>query len=406
MQLYNGLPIITNKISLSEQRGVPHHLLGHISLAEPAWDVEDFKRETKKVIAEIQARGNLPILVGGTQYYVDSLLFTDVILDDVALDRKGPFAILDEPTEVLLEELRRCDPIMADRWHPNDRRKILRSLEIYLHTGKPASQLYAEQQERKAAAIVGQPWEKLLLWVYSDREVLCERLNQRVDKMLQAGLLDEVQQLYRLKRDRAAKGEPVDMTKGVWQSIGYRQFEPYLDALDEGKDEASLEQLKATAIEDVKAATRRYAGYQTRWTRLKQMRRLQEHGAEALQSLYLLDSTDASQFGADVVEPAAKLTERFLRGESLPLATELSQRAAEVLTGVGEPPAAETPLRRTCDICQTVALTEQAWERHVKGAAHRRVAKKRKKLALVPYKGPEEATEAVCPLSPGIASLF
>ncbi|KAM4066392.1 IPP transferase domain-containing protein [Hirsutella rhossiliensis] len=409
MQLYNGLPVITNKISLPEQRGIPHHLLGHISLAEPPWDVEDFKRETTKVMAEIRARGNLPILVGGTHYYVDSLLFTDVILDDIALDRKESFAILDEPTDVLLEELRRCDPVMANRWHPNDRRKILRSLEIYLHTGKPASQLYAEQQDRKAAAVAAQPWEKLLFWVYTDREILCERLNQRLDKMLRAGLLDEVKELFRLKRDKAAKGELVDMSKGIWQSIGYRQFEPYLEALDEGKDAAALEQLKADALEDVKTATRRYANYQTRWTRLKQMRRLREHGPEALQSLYLLDSTDVSRFEPAVVEPAARLTEQFLHGESLPPATELSLRAAEVLTSLGDPPSAETPHRRACDVCQTVVLTEQAWARHVKGAAHRRAIKKRKKLALVPYEppgGPAEAGSSSPPSSPNIASLF
>lgn len=409
MQLYNGLPIITNKISLPEQRGIPHHLLGHISLAEQPWAVEDFKRETTKAVAEIRARGNLPILVGGTHYYVDSLLFTDVILDDIALDRKEAFAILDEPTDVLLEELRRCDAAMADRWHPNDRRKIRRSLEIYLHTGRPASQLYAEQQGRKASAVAGEPWDKLLFWVYSDREALCERLNKRVDKMLHAGLVDEVEELFRLKRERAAEGKPVDMSKGIWQSIGYRQFEPYLVAVDEGEDAATLEQLKAAALDDVKAATRRYAKYQTRWTRLKQMRRLQEQGPEALRSLYLLDSTDMSRFDADVVEPAAKLAEQFLRGESLPPATEQSQRAAEVLTSAGDPPPAETPHRRTCDVCQIVVLTEQAWQRHVKGAAHRKVVKKKKKMALVPYEAPERSVVtggSSPPSSPDMASLF
>ncbi|KAF4506681.1 hypothetical protein G6O67_006741 [Ophiocordyceps sinensis] len=199
------------------------------------------------------------------------------------------------------------------------------------------------------------------------------------------------------------------MSKGIWQSIGYRQFEPYLVAVDEGEDAATLEQLKAAALDDVKAATRRYAKYQTRWTRLKQMRRLQEQGPEALRSLYLLDSTDMSRFDADVVEPAAKLAEQFLRGESLPPATEQSQRAAEVLTSAGDPPPAETPHRRTCDVCQIVVLTEQAWQRHVKGAAHRKVVKKKKKMALVPYEAPERSVVtggSSPPSSPDMASLF
>ncbi|POR38232.1 tRNA dimethylallyltransferase, partial [Tolypocladium paradoxum] len=335
MQLYHGLPIITNKITTSEQRGVPHHLLGHIAPDEDPWDVETFKREATKVIGEIRGRGNLPILVGGTQYYVDPLLFTDVILDDVHSDPAKSLPVLDEPTEVLLQELRKCDPVMADRWHPNDRRKIQRSLEIYLHTGKPASQFYAEQKERKAVAVTdagaGQPWEKLLFWVYSDRDVLRERLDKRVDEMLSAGLLDEVQELFDFKRNKAAEGRVLDMTKGIWQSIGYKQFEPYMAALDEANDAAALDKLKTSGLEDMKSATRRYANYQTKWIRLKQMRRLQEQGPQAMASLYLVDSTDASRFMHHVVEPAAALTQQFLGGDARPPPAELSDRAREVL---------------------------------------------------------------------------
>lgn len=412
MQLYHGLPIITNKITASERRGIPHHLLGHIASDEDPWDVETFKREATKVIGEIRGRGNLPILVGGTQYYVDPLLFTDVILDDVHWDPAKSFPVLDEPTEVLLQELRECDPIMADRWHPNDRRKIQRSLEIYLHTGKPASQFYAEQQERKAAAVkdagAGQPWEKLLFWVYSDRDVLVERLDKRVDKMLDAGLLDEVRELFEFKHKKAAEGQVLDMTKGIWQSIGYKQFEPYMVALDKAKDAAELDKLKASGLEDMKSATRRYANYQTKWIRLKQMRRLQEEGPQAMASLYLVDSTDTPRFAHHVVEPAAALTQKFLRGDARPPAVELSDRAREVLASAGDPPPRETPCQRTCELCQTVLVTEQAWRRHVKGASHKRVAKKKKRLALVPVDSPEPDTAGSTspPSSPDIGSLF
>ncbi|UNI19599.1 tRNA dimethylallyltransferase [Purpureocillium takamizusanense] len=416
MQLYRGLPIITNKITPQEQHGVPHHLLGHIGLDEAPWDVEDFRREATRVMGEIRGRGNLPILVGGTQYYVDPLLFTDIILDQV--QQAGPdtsFPILEEPTEVLLEELRKCDPVMAERWHPNDRRKIQRSLEIFLHTGKPASQLYDEQRERRAAAAQetggdAQPWEKLLFWVDADKEVLRERLDGRVDKMLDAGLLAEVRELYDFKLDQAASGTELDMTKGIWQSIGYKQFEPYLAALDGGEDVPAddLAALKARAVEDMKTATRRYANYQTRWIRLKQIRRLREEGPEALRSLYLVDSTDAAQFHERVVGPAADVTARFLAGEPCPDPTTLSERACEVLTVAAEPPPPETPARHTCDLCQTVLVTEQAWQRHVKGTAHRRALKKKKKLALVPLERTrgDDSGGATPPSSPDIGSLF
>ncbi|OAQ75816.1 tRNA delta-isopentenylpyrophosphate transferase family protein [Purpureocillium lilacinum] len=419
MQLYRGLPIITNKITPQEQRGVPHHLLGHIGLDATPWDVEDFKREATRVMSEIRSRGNLPILVGGTQYYVDPLLFTDVILDQVQQQQadgpdKPSFPILEEPTEVLLEELRKCDPVMAERWHPNDRRKIQRSLEIFLHTGKPASQFYDEQRERKAAAqeagAAGPPWEKLLFWVDADKEVLRERLDGRVDKMLDAGLLAEVRELYDFKRDMAAKGAQLDMTKGIWQSIGYKQFEPYLAALDRGEDVPAddLAALKARAVEDMKTATRRYANYQTRWIRLKQIRHLREEGPAALRSLYLVDSTDAAKFHEHVVAPAADVTARFLAGEPCPDPATLSERAREVLTVAVEPPPPETPVRRTCELCQTVLVTEQAWQRHVKGASHRRAMKKKTKLALVPVEetGQDSSQGATPPSSPDIGSLF
>jgi tRNA dimethylallyltransferase len=387
MQLYDGLPIITNKVTPEEQRGVPHHLLGHIPLGEMPWDVEKYKRRATQVIQEIRDRGNLPILVGGTQYYVDPLIFKDVILDEVQGDSSKSFPILDEPTEVILEELKKVDPVMADRWHPNDRRKIQRSLEIYLQTGKPASKFYEEQKQRKADAAQNseesQPWNNLMFWVYSEREVLKERLDSRIDKMLDAGLLDEVKQLFAFKQKNTTADQELDMTKGIWQSIGYKQFEPYILALEAGADPAELEKLRMQGLNDMKVATRRYANYQTKWIRLKQIPLLKEQGPIAMEHLYLVDSTDVSQFQRKVVEPAADVTARFLSGEARPSPTDVSDLAREVLTKSAEPPPKETPCQRTCEVCQVVLVTEQAWKRHIGGTAHRRVMKKKKRLAMV-----------------------
>ncbi|KAF5011115.1 hypothetical protein FDECE_2765 [Fusarium decemcellulare] len=386
MQLYNGLPIITNKITTDEQRGVPHHLLGHISLDEQPWDVDDFKREANKVIREIRGRGRLPILVGGSQYYVDPILFKEVILDDIDLDTSKSFPILQESGEVMLRELRKVDPAMADRWHPNDRRKIQRSLEIYLRSGKRASEYYAEQQARKEATqqdASKQPWENLLFWVYSEREVLRARLDARVDKMHKCGLMDEVRQLYDFKHRKEAEGRTLDMTKGIWQSIGYKQFEPYLSASDEGRDAVKLGRLKCAALEEMKSATRRYAVYQTRWIRLKQIPRLREVGPGAMDSLYLLDSTDVSKYSENVVEPAVRLATQFLQGEERQPPVEISSLAREVLTQVGNPPSKATPCKRMCEICHTVLMTEEAWKQHLKSATHRRVVRKKAKTSLV-----------------------
>lgn len=396
MQLYNGLPIITNKITAEEQRGIPHHLLGHISLDEQPWDVDDFKREATRTIREIRDRGRLPILVGGSQYYVDPILFKEVILDDLELDTTKSFPILKESAEVMLHELRKVDPVMAERWHPKDRRKIQRSLEIYLRSGKRASDYYAEQQARKEAAQQDankEPWENLLFWVYSEREVLCERLDKRVDKMQTSGLMDEVRELYDFKYKKEAEGQILDMTKGIWQSIGYKQFEPLLSAMDEGQEAAKLEKLKNAGLEKMKAATRQYANYQTRWIRLKQIPRLREVGPEAMSNLYLLDSTDVSAYGKNVVEPAVQLAQQFLKGEERPQPTEISALAHEILTQVINPPPKPTPRKHLCEICHTTLLNDEAWKQHLKSATHRRVVRRKARTSLVPVEQRAEEKE-------------
>ena len=161
MQLYSGLPIITNKITVEERKGIPHHLLGCIGLDEPTWVVGTFVKRALGVIEEIRSRGKLPILVGGTHYYTQSLLFRDRLAEAEEdgeggeskkdhHEAQGPiedledkYPILKESTENLLERLQDVDPVMAERWHPNDRRNIQRSLEIYLQTGRKSSDIYA-----------------------------------------------------------------------------------------------------------------------------------------------------------------------------------------------------------------------------------------------------------------------
>ncbi|EGY23644.1 tRNA delta(2)-isopentenylpyrophosphate transferase [Verticillium dahliae VdLs.17] len=137
MQLYQGLPVITNKMTTAERRGIPHHLLDHIPLDEPAWIVGDFKRAANKVIREIRSRGNLPIVVGGTHYYTNALLFEDMFVgpghegqgepapaaDVVPASDAGRFPILDEPTEVIPGQAARRRPRHGRQWHPNDRRR-------------------------------------------------------------------------------------------------------------------------------------------------------------------------------------------------------------------------------------------------------------------------------------------
>jgi len=409
MQMYDGLPIITNKITTEEQKGVPHHLLGIVRLDEEPWRVGLFKKKARSIIKEIRSRGKLPILVGGTHYYTQSLLFKDALISDVApsegetgeelsreeINRRYP--ILERSTEEILEQLRTVDPVMADRWHPNDRRKIQRSLEIYLMTGQQASKVYEEQQERRGlhqgddsnivacseAEVAPLLQSTLFFWVHTDSEVLSKRLDERVDKMLKIGLIDEVETLDKFLHEQAIAGLAVDRSSGIWVSIGYKEFEPYIEAMKSGElSSEELQVLFATAVDRTKAATRQYAKRQIRWIRLKLLAALSK--ANALSKIYLLDGSNLDHWSTSVSGPAMGIAYKFLAEEELPAPRDMSPAANELLTpkqnfDFGD--RRDLWVRQTCELCNMTAVTDDQWQRHVKGRAHRRAVKKTNKNA-------------------------
>lgn len=406
MQLYAGLPIITNKITPVEQQGIPHHLLGCIGLHEQTWVVGTFVRHALQTIEDIRSRGRLPILVGGTHYYTQSLLFYDRLAEgeeereqrEFVPDTSHKWPLLKEPTDVLLEELKRIDPVMADRWHPNDRRKIQRSLEIYLQTGKRASDIYAEQRARKEDASEAQAedpkmrFPALLFWVHSDAAVLRDRLDKRVDTMLASGLLDEVHTLDTFARDSEAKGTSIDDGKGIWVSIGYREFRDYVRELhSHGAEEQLLEELKATALQATQASTRQYAKRQVRWIRIKLVNALMQ--ANASHQLYLLDGSDVSRFEETVVNPALQLTSQYLCAEDMPAPSTLSSVAAEQLQPkrgdlAGAP---EEWVKQYCAVCDTTSVTPTQWQQHMTSKGHKkRVSKARQAAQRIPVPVPDD----------------
>lgn len=405
MQMYRGLPVITNQISAEEQRGVPHHLLATIAHDQPTWTVGVFAREAAKLIGEIRGRGKLPIIVGGTHYYISALLFDNSLVDsqtsenpEVAhvpqTDTRERHAILEGPTDLMLRRLREVDPVIASRWHPDDRRKIQRSLEIFLTTGRKASDIYAEQQEAKASvAPSSNPWEALMFWVYSKPDVLKERLDKRIDKMEKIGLMEEVRELHHYLRDQSALGNEIDRTRGIWQSIGFKQFEPFLNGERDGVSPDDLEKLRLTGLEDMKIATRQYARSQLRWIRLKTAPALKER--EALRYFYLLDSSDASNFSENVLSPASDITKLFLSGEEQPAPAGVSETAAEVLSAFSDENMKPKSIfeARNCDLCNVTLTTEDQWGKHLKGRNHRRVLKHKSRTALVPVDGDENTIQ-------------
>lgn len=296
------------------------------------------------------------------------------------------FPILEEPTDVILEKLKEVDPIIADRWHPNERRKIQRSLEIFLKTGKPASQIYDEQRLRRehspdissegiSRSSTGMRFPTLIFWVYASKDVLYSRLDGRVDKMLTKGLLQEVETLTRFRQNYEAEpGMTVDQSRGIWVSIGYKEFLNYqLGLADKNLSTTNLEKLKIEGVEKTQAATRQYANRQIKWIRIKLLNAFL--GAGQQDNVFLLDGTDLSRWEENVVLPALQVTKQFLSGHTLPAPSSLSATASEMLTPKRSYDLGQRPdlwQKKTCDTCGIIAVTENDWNLHIKSRAHRR----------------------------------
>ncbi|KAL4999008.1 IPP transferase-domain-containing protein [Aspergillus recurvatus] len=399
MQMYRGLPIITNQIPVDERNGIPHHLISCIELEENPWRISMFRRECLRLINDIHARGKLPVLVGGTHYYTQSVLFQDQLVseepdssdeesgsypaDDV--DSAVRWPILDAEPELILQKLREVDPIMADHWHPKDTRKIRRSLEIYFQTGKPASQVYAEQRQSKQATAnndngsgKGQlRFNTAIFCLHSEKATLEERLFKRVDVMVEQGLLSEASRMSDYLQEQKAQGVTVDQTRGVWVSIGFKELAPYSNALREGsRTEKELEALKQSCIGSVKIATRQYAMSQLKWIRNKLWAGLSEAGMT--DRLYFLDSTNVGDWTKNITEPSERLVEALMEEKPLPDPKSLSEFAKTTLEAleIKSLPTDHRPTRCiTCDICRKTVTNEEQWQIHINGSVHKRVLK-------------------------------
>jgi tRNA dimethylallyltransferase len=382
VQMYKGLPIITNKITINEQQGVPHHLLGTIQLEEPTWTVGQFVSTALRTIEDIRGRGKLPILVGGTHYYVQSLLVKDSIIEQSGEVEDVYDPILQESTETLLKKLREVDPIMADRWHPNERRKIQRSLQIWMNTGRRASELYAEQKKMERhgnAGTNGLRFDPLVFWVHAAADVLKPRLDSRVLKMIDNGLLDEVQSMYDFKSQSEENSQTVDLTKGIWVSIGFKEFSSFIAIKELGQSDKQVESMKKEAIERTQVATRQYAKRQLRWVQFKFLNAMIRNNAA--NRMFLLDGSQLSQWDETVRQPAMSISEQHIANRQLPNPSELSPSAKENLMPKGQDLSHATELweKRTCEYCGVVAVTVNDWEKHIQSSRHKKVLASRRR---------------------------
>lgn len=244
MQIYKYMNIGSAKPTQEEMAQAVHHMIDFLE-PDAEFSVADYTEMAHKVIADIYERGKIPIMAGGTGLYINSVV-NDVTFGDMDTDyelRESLRKTAEEKgSEYLLHMLSEFDEMSAKRLHPNNLRRIIRAIEFYKITGKPISEHQEETKKTQSR------YNPLMLCVNWDREELYDRINRRVDMMMDEGLLDEVKRLMDM-------GYTKDLNS--MQGIGYKEVMDYFD----GK--ASLEE----TVEIIKQSSRRYAKRQLTWFR-------------------------------------------------------------------------------------------------------------------------------------------
>ncbi len=240
MQVYQGSAIASNKPSAEELR-IPHHLIDCISLTEE-FDVAQYQKQACLAVEDILARGGVPIIVGGTGMYLKALL--DGIFEGAETNENVRRGLLKEAedlgTAAMHARLKTVDPVAAERIHPNDLRRIIRALEVHQITGEPISQL-----QKNTSGL----WARYKIFIFGltmDRERLYRRIDERVEQMVESGLLDEMHGLADVPLSRTAQA-----------IIGIQEMMSYL------KGDCPLEEAKGA----MKQNTRRLAKRQLTWFR-------------------------------------------------------------------------------------------------------------------------------------------
>ena len=238
MQIYKDMDIGTAKPTEEERAQAVHHLVDFVSPDE-RYSVADFKKDATEKIEDILSRGKLPIIVGGTGLYVNSLIHNIEYKEEITdIEYRNELEKVD--LETLYKQAMEIDPEAAARVSQNDRKRITRILEIYHTTGKTKTQMEAESRQEVK-------YEYKIFVLTPERDKLYERINLRVDLMMQAGLVDEVRELL-----KKYKEFPTAM-----QGLGYKEVKEYLDG------EITEEEM----IEKIKQESRHYAKRQLTWFR-------------------------------------------------------------------------------------------------------------------------------------------
>ena len=279
MQIYKGMDIATAKPTMEEMDGIKHHLIDFVDVKNQ-YSVSSYCDDARNVFDKITKSNKLPVIVGGTGLYIDSFLSNTQFLEAASSDSVRQELLLEAEKngiESLYEQLKGIDPEAAENIHPNNTVRVIRALEIYKTTGKTLT------EQNKQSHAVESDIEPLYIGInYSDRENLYNRINLRVDLMLEAGLLEEAKEFFKLNPSKTA-----------FNAIGYKELKPFIDG------NLSFD----VCVENLKRETRRYAKRQITW--FKRNKNINWVLADKLSREELLETVDKiieAYLGGDINE--------------------------------------------------------------------------------------------------------
>ncbi|OQR66635.1 tRNA dimethylallyltransferase [Tropilaelaps mercedesae] len=361
IQVYKGLDIITNKVTTEEMCGVRHHMFDFLDPLKE-FTVVDFRNRALPILEELRRCGKMAVVVGGTNYYIESLLWETLVTSYGDGPKRNEKLVTEEnkscfpgkSTESLYAYLQDIDPARAGMIHPNDRRKIERSLQVFKQEKTPQSKIFNDQRQR--GGILGGPLrykDVIMFWIQCQQDVLEARIDARVDRMMEQGLINE---LLNFHTDyNARRGTSGDYTQGIFQSIGFKEFHSYLIASTDERESKAGKKMFDHSLWLMKQVTKRYSKYQKKWIN---KRFLGEPDRE-VPPIYGLDATNLEEWNENVRDTAFKILDDLLAGR------EPRVKALEKIDVVRSREGIFT-----CDVCNVTCVGKISFNVHMTSKRH------------------------------------
>ncbi|KAL9648224.1 hypothetical protein ABK040_009228 [Willaertia magna] len=367
MQMYEGLPISTNKPTEKELELIHHYFIGTkngLLDKSKLYTVLDFQVDCHNLLEEELFPNRLiPIIVGGTNYYIQSIVFEDYLIGEIEENNREQYVEINEKDNEIYthERLKEIDPESAEKIHPNDIRKIKKRILLFERTNK----VFSKQVKEKENLQKQLKYDCIFIYIgCDDKELLRNRIIERANQMMEQGLLEEVIDFHNYLKEQNILNPSLE--HGILQSIGYKEFLPYLKELDNNSNNKEvLEKLKKQCLETLITATYRYARKQETW-----YRSLWASNKIPLMEKGILYSFDISKENINIIkENAIKLINCFIKDEII--SEDLLNKYQ-----VRESPKKKEEEIFTCETCKSTHQGQEKFKRHMNSKAHKKRKKK------------------------------